>query len=229
MPDEVLRIVEYLDPSYRAMVIVGAWCSLRIGELAGLRRSRVDLLHRTISVEEQLVELRGGKVHFKAPKWDSRRNVDVPAEVVGILEQHLAEHVAPCADCGGEGRSRDRQCPACAGTGIRKDALLFTSPEGHPLRRTKFRARWAAACAAAGVPPGIHFHDLRGSGATWAAHQGATLAELMQRLGHRTHVAALRYQHSTSERGREIADRLGALLRAAEEAQPPHAATVSSL
>jgi hypothetical protein len=35
----------------------------------------------------------------------------------------------------------------------------------------------------------------------------------MHRLGHRTHTAALRYQHATSERHREVADRLGALLR----------------
>lgn len=34
----------------------------------------------------------------------------------------------------------------------------------------------------------------------------------MHRLGHSTHTAALRYQHATSERHREIADRLGVLL-----------------
>jgi hypothetical protein len=45
----------------------------------------------------------------------------------------------------------------------------------------------------------------------------------MQRLGHRTHTAALRYQHATSERGREIADRLGMLMRAADTAQEPAA------
>jgi hypothetical protein len=45
---------------------------------------------------------------------------------------------------------------------------------------------------------------------------GATLPELMHRLGHKTHTAALRYQHSTSERHREVADRLGALLRVAD-------------
>jgi hypothetical protein len=39
-----------------------------------------------------------------------------------------------------------------------------------------------------------------------------TLPELMHRLGHKTHRAAPRYQHSTSERHREVADRLGALL-----------------
>jgi hypothetical protein len=35
----------------------------------------------------------------------------------------------------------------------------------------------------------------------------------MHRLGHRTHTAALRYQHATDERNKEIAGRLGALLR----------------
>jgi hypothetical protein len=42
---------------------------------------------------------------------------------------------------------------------------------------------------------------------------GATLPELMHRLGHKTPTAAMRYQHATSERHREVADRLGALLR----------------
>jgi integrase len=89
---------------------------------------------------------------------------------------------------------------------------VFTSPEGHPLRRTKFRPRWADACKTAGVS-GLHFHDLRGSGSTWAAIAGATLPELMHRLGHKAPTAAMRYQHATSERHREVADRLGALLR----------------
>ena len=95
--------------------------------------------------------------------------------------------------------------------GAEADALVFTSPEGHPLRRTKFRPRWAGACRSAGVT-GLHFHDLGGSGATWAAVAGATLPELMHRLGQRTHTAALRYQHATDGRHREVADRLGALL-----------------
>jgi hypothetical protein len=34
----------------------------------------------------------------------------------------------------------------------------------------------------------------------------------MHRLGHRTHTAALRDQHATAERHREVADRLDALL-----------------
>lgn len=125
--------------------------------------------------------------------------VAVPAELVELLEVHLAEYV-----------------------GADADALVFTSPEGHPLRRTKFRARWADACTAAKVV-GLHFHDLRGSGATWAATSGATVRELMARLGHSTPSMALRYQHATLERDQAIAERLGELLRAAGTApeEPP--------
>jgi integrase len=96
-------------------------------------------------------------------------------------------------------------------------SLVFTSPEGHPLRRTKFRAKWIAACREAGVTD-VHFHDLRGSGATWAGAAGATISELMARLGHASPTTAMRYQHATADRDRMLADRLGALLSPSEEA-----------
>jgi integrase len=139
MPDDVLRIAAAIAHKYRALVILGAWCSLRFGELAGLRRVNVDLRHRKIHAVEQAVELSGGRVVFKRPKWESARDVDVPGEVVEVLEVHLSEHVK-----------------------AEPNSLLFTSPEGHPLRRTKFRPRWQAACVTVGIE-GLHFHDLRGS------------------------------------------------------------------
>jgi len=72
-----------------------------------------------------------------------------------------------------------------------------------------------AACQAVGIT-GLHFHDLRGSGSTGATYEGATVAELMKRLGHTTPNMAMRYQHATQERDQAIADRLGALMHAAE-------------
>jgi integrase len=193
MPDEVYRIAEAIDPRYRPMVHLAAYCSLRFGELAGLQRHRVDLLHRTIRVEESAVELSSGKTVFGPPKTDAgRRIVSIPEHLVAILDTYLAEHVGPDVD-----------------------ALVFTSPEGHPLRRTKFRPRWIAACEAAGIS-GLHFHDLRGSGSTWAAHEGATVRELMARLGHTTPNMAMRYQHATQERDQAIAARLNALMQSAE-------------
>ena len=50
-------------------------------------------------------------------------------------------------------------------------------------------------------------HRRRASGRT-----GATLAELMARLGHSTQGAALRYQHAAQDRDIEIARRLSEMV-----------------
>lgn len=57
-----------------------------------------------------------------------------------------------------------------------------------------------------------HFHDLRHTGNTLAA-SGASLRELMTRMGHSTPRAALIYQHMVNGRDREIADRLRSMIR----------------
>ena len=53
-PDDVATLAAAIDERYRAFVTLGAYCGLRLGELAGLRRHRVDLLHRHVRVVEQL-------------------------------------------------------------------------------------------------------------------------------------------------------------------------------
>jgi integrase len=47
-PAEVARLADVIDSRYRALVLVAADSGLRIGELAGLRRRRVDLLRGTV-------------------------------------------------------------------------------------------------------------------------------------------------------------------------------------
>ncbi len=97
-------------------------------------------------------------------------------------------------------------------TASEADALVFTSPTGAPLRHGNFRRRaWAKAVEAAGLPA-IHFHDLRHTGNALTAEAGASLRELMERMGHRSTRAAIIYLHSTSERQRALADTLGALV-----------------
>jgi site-specific recombinase XerD len=57
----------------------------------------------------------------------------------------------------------------------------------------------------------LRWHELRHSGAVLAASTGATLAELMARLGHSTPGAAMKYQHAAAGRDREIAALLSKL------------------
>ena len=59
-----------------------------------------------------------------------------------------------------------------------------------------------------GLPHRFRFHDLRHTGLTIFAQEGATLAELMRRGGHADIHIVLRYQHATMSRDRELADRM---------------------
>ena len=70
-------------------------------------------------------------------------------------------------------------------------------------RSTSLRGRPPAAPICAGT--------ISGTGSDWAAQNGATLAELMARLGHSTVAAALVYQHAAAGRDAEIARRLSAM------------------
>jgi integrase len=83
-------------------------------------------------------------------------------------------------------------------------SLIFTGPKGAPLRRPNFSATWRRPTESAGLT-GFHFHDLRHTGNHIAAATGASLRELMGRMGHSTTRAALVYQHRTDERDQLIA------------------------
>jgi Phage integrase family len=92
--------------------------------------------------------------------------------------------------------------------------LVFIGPKGGRLRRSNFRKFWHRAREAVGMPE-LHFHDARHTGGMLAAIQGATIKELMARLGHSSPRAAMIYQHATRERDKVIADELGQLVNQA--------------
>jgi Phage integrase family len=72
---------------------------------------------------------------------------------------------------------------------------------------SNFTRIWRAALEAAGLV-GIHFHDLWHTGNTLAAEAGASLRELMDRMGNSSTRAAYIYQHHTSLRDKTIADEI---------------------
>jgi integrase len=74
------------------------------------------------------------------------------------------------------------------------------------LYRHYYKARHAAG------RDDLRWHDLRHSGAVLAAQSGATLAELMARLGHSTPAAAMRYQHAADGRDRAVAAAMSTLV-----------------
>jgi integrase len=70
-PAEIVDLAEAIHARYRVLVFVGAYGGLRIGELAGLRPSRVDLRAGAVTVAEILTEVKGKLI--AGPPQDARR------------------------------------------------------------------------------------------------------------------------------------------------------------
>ncbi|WP_067451391.1 tyrosine-type recombinase/integrase [Actinomadura macra] len=183
---EVFRIAEAIAPRYRALVLLATFGNLRWGELAGLRRKNLDLDAATVRVDETVYEL--GPLVKGTPKSEaSRRKVVIPDLIIPDLRRHLNEYAQP----------------GSAG-------FVFVGVRGGQLRRSNFSKPWARALEKAELEVGeIHVHDLRHTGNTFAAESGASLAEMMSRMGHSSTRAAQVYLHARRERDREIASTLG--------------------
>jgi integrase len=182
--EQVYAIADRVHARFRVLVLVAAFTSLRYGELAALRREDINTRAGTVRVRATLVERQDGSVSFGPPKTAAgKRAVTVPEAIRADLRQHLAEYVGPAPD-----------------------ALVFSGVTGAALRRSNFQrtSRWTETVTAAGLP-GFHFHDLRHTGNNLAAATGASLRDLMHRMGHQSTRAALIYQHATEQRDREIA------------------------
>ena len=72
------------------------------------------------------------------------------------------------------------------------------------------------ARAAAGRPD-LRWHDLRHTAATMAKKVGAPDRVLMNRFGHSTNAASLRYQHFVDAEDQDLADKLSQMMGAPEQ------------
>lgn len=196
-PAQVQAIADAMPARYALAVQLAAWCALRYGEIAELRRS--DVVLEADGAGGKLRIRRGvtwpqsaSKPVVGLPKSEAGvRDVAIPPHLIPAVKSHLADH----AQWGADG-------------------LLFPNRQGMQTHHATFAKPWAQARKAGGRPA-LHFHDLRHTGAVLAAGTGATLAELMARLGHSTPQAAMVYQHAAQDRDAAIAAALSRLVQLA--------------
>jgi integrase len=186
---QVYALAEAIDPEYRLVVLLACFAGLRLGELQALCRRHVDLDGAALCIVEQTLVLRDGTHLTGPPKTDAGiRAIALPESVVDELRKHLV--TVP----------------------DRPDALVFGQSGNRPLRRASLYIAWHAATQRVGLS-GFRIHDLRHTGNTLAAATGASLKELMARMGHASPRAALIYQHATRERDIVIARALDGMIR----------------
>lgn len=186
--DELEVIVENMPDRLRLMVLFASWCALRFGETAELRRKDIDTRRGVIHVRRAVTHV-AGEYHVGPPKSEAGiRDVAIPPHLLPTVRTHLKRHV----DEGAE-------------------ALLFPSVSGNHLSTASLYDYFYPARQAAGRPD-LRWHDLRHTGAVLAAATGATLAELMARLGHSSPGMALHYQHAAADRDRQIAQALSRMV-----------------
>lgn len=196
---QVYALAEKLGDRYRALILLTTFASLRWGEVTALHRHDLDAENGTVRIRHALVEIRGQGPTLGPPKSRAgARTIAVPTAILPDLRTHLKDYVPD-----------------------RPDAFVFTGPKGAVLRRGNFRTlvKWADAVTAIGAP-GLHFHDLRHTGNTLASRApGASLRDLMARMGHDSPRAALIYQHTSTDADTAIADAVNARLTGRQD--PP--------
>ena len=159
-PNEITHLADTIDPRYRALVVTAAYTGCCIGELIALDTDRYQPDQRIIRIERSLAEVRG-HLRFGQPKTAAaRRAVSLPEWLPETIDRHLTDHPPG------------------------PDSLIFTAPEGGPIRRNTFRSRIWLPAVADSVGQPMRFHDLRHSHVALLIAQGAHPAVIASRLGH---------------------------------------------
>lgn len=194
-PDEIEALARAAG-DWGAWLYFMAYTGLRWGEMAALRVNRLDLIRGHVEVVESLSDV-NGKLIPSTTKTHAHRKVRMPK----FLVEMMAEHVA----------------------GKERDALVFATTQGYPLRGSNFRrSLWKSALESAGlVDPQPTIHDLRHTAASLFRAAGYDVKQMQRALGHKTSAVTLdTYTHLFEGHDDASLDRLDDLHRTAGATQP---------
>ncbi len=149
--DELGRIIGAIPHAYRAMAFVALLTGLRWGELVALQWADVDLEAGTLSVRRALPSK---TKEFRAPKWGSRRVIDLlpPARRVLMDLPQRGEYIFP---------------------GARGGTLSYRYFHGRVWRPTVRK-----------LSPSMRIHDLRHAYASLLLAFGDPVLYVARQLGH---------------------------------------------
>ena len=188
----ILALHDAITLRYRVAVALGAGLGLREGEAFGLTVSRVDFLRRKVHVLDQAQR---GQLAADLKTGASARVIPADDWVLNEINAHMQRY----------------------GTG--PSGVIVTNRCGRVAQRNSFGTCWREAVAAAGLPKGTRFHDLRHFYASTLIAANLNPKVIQARLGHATIAETMdTYGHlfpDSEELGRGAID--GILARALTE------------
>ncbi|MGF7238887.1 MAG: tyrosine-type recombinase/integrase [Frankia sp.] len=189
---ELSRLVAACSAYYRPLIVLAVATGMRWGELAGLRRMDVSTKgdKTYITVRQSLKRTYDGDHYFGPPKTKAaRRRISVPA--------YAATEISALLEGDPQG-------------------LVFTTREGNHLVGPNFRkAVWRPTLKKAGLA-GLRFHDLRHTAVTFFIASGATLYEVMRKVGHTSYDFTVKqYGHLLPEEDDRTTDAMNVVLAGA--------------
>jgi len=209
--DQLLRFLETakthgLENDY-VMFLTLAYTGMRIGELSALKWSDIDFEEQTISITKTLYNpaYNAKKYQLLTPKTRSSiRTIDVDEYVIAELKKHRMRQ--------NEIRMKYRDVyhdeNFVFAKNYNKDFL------GYPENSKMILLRMRRLLRLAGLDESLSPHSLRHTHTSLLAEAGATLEEIMERLGHRDDDTTRNvYLHITKKRKKEVSQKFAELMR----------------
>ena len=160
--EQVLALADAVPERYRGLVLFTAGTGVRQGEAFGVTLPRLDMLRKSVKIDQQVVWVAGRGPVLGPPKTaSSNRSIPLPDAAVEVLAGHLATYPV-----------------------TNEHQLVFTNQRDEPISRSAFGQVWRDAVKSAGAPAGTGFHDLRHYYASLLIRHGESVKVVQARLGH---------------------------------------------
>jgi len=168
--DEIAQFLETAkDSPYFALFHTALFTGMRRSELLALRWHDVDFIFSQVYVSRSLHHLRDGSYVFTQPESaKSKRMIKLSHDAFVVLSEHMEKQEAIWANTVKPLTDND---------------LVFSTPEGKPLRPNTVSRAWTKLAARAGVTV-IRLNDARHTHASLMLKQGAHPKVVQERLGH---------------------------------------------
>ncbi len=175
---------------------------LRQSEALALQWKDIDLLAGTLSIQRTIHRVKGKGLVYEGPKTKkSERRLALPLPLIAALHEHKRIQTGERMLVADEWHDED---------------LVFAQANGRPIDKKADYDDWCALLQRAGVRH-VPLHDGRHTAATLLLSEGVHPRVVMELLGHSQMRTTMDiYSHVMPALAREAADRMGAVLLAAE-------------